>query len=194
MHAPSAAYASQPVATAAGDDHTASFWRWVIEFVVLVAAAFLLATGIKWWVVQPFYIPSGSMEPTLQIGDRVLANKFVYRFSSPKRGDVVVFTSPESDSTDLIKRVVATGGQTVMIRAGRVYVDGKALDEPYVAPADRDSYTLSAPVRIPRGSVWLMGDNRANSSDSRVFGPRPVKDILGQAFCIYWPVQRVRAL
>ena len=181
-------------ATGHSEEQNSSFLRWVIEFVVLVAAAFLLAMGVKTWVVQPFYIPSGSMEATLQIGDRVLVNKFIYRFTSPKRGDVVVFMSPESDSTDLIKRVIATGGQTVMIRAGVVSVDGKPLVEPYVSPGNRDDYTLPSPVHIPRGSVWVMGDNRGNSSDSRVFGPRPVSAILGRAFCIYWPVQRMRGL
>ena len=172
----------------------ASFIAWVLEFVLLVAAAFLLATAIKTWVVQPFYIPSGSMEPTLAIGDRVLVNKFVYRFSSPKRGDVVVFESPEGPRTDLIKRVIAVGGQRVEIKDGYVYVDGVKLDEPYVARERRDNYTSPTPTKVPAGFVWVMGDNRGNSADSRVIGPQPLSAILGQAFAIYWPLPRMGGL
>jgi signal peptidase I len=171
-----------------------SFLRWVIEFVVLVGLAFALATGIKYWVVQPFYIPSTSMVPTLEIGDRVLVNKFIYRFQAPARGDVVVFVAPEDKNMDLIKRVIAVGGQTVSIDHGFVSVDGKKLDEPYVVPANRDDYSLPQPVRIPEGYVWVMGDNRANSSDSRVIGPQPVTSLLGKAFVIYWPVDRLKGL
>jgi signal peptidase I len=175
-------------------EEVSSFIRWVVEFVVLVVAAFLLATGIKTWVVQPFYIPSGSMEPTLAIGDRVLVNKFIYRFTSPKRGDVVVFESPEGPKTDLIKRVIATGGQTVQIKDGYVSVDGTKLDEPYVAKDRRDNYTSPTPTKVPQGYVWVMGDNRGNSADSRVIGPQPLSAILGQAFTIYWPIQRFGGL
>jgi signal peptidase I len=171
-----------------------SFLRWVVEFVVLVGLAFALATGIKYWVVQPFYIPSTSMVPTLEIGDRVLVNKFIYRFQEPARGDVVVFVAPEDKNMDLIKRVIAVGGQTVSIDNGYVSVDGKRLDEPYVQDANRDTYTLPKPVRVPEGYVWVMGDNRANSSDSRVIGPQPVTGLLGKAFVIYWPVDRLKGL
>ena len=171
-----------------------SFVRWIVEFVLLVGAAFLLATAIKTWVVQPFYIPSGSMEPTLAIGDRVLVNKFIYRFDAPKRGDVVVFESPEGPKTDLIKRVIAVGGQTVQVKDGYVYVDGVKLDEPYVAQDRRDNYSSPTPTKVPRGYVWVMGDNRGNSSDSRVIGPQPLSAILGEAFSIYWPVQRMSGL
>jgi signal peptidase I len=193
------AVAATGVAAAAPDaagssKESHSFARWAVEFVVLVLAAFLLATGIKTWVVQPFYIPSGSMEPTLAIGDRVLVNKFLYRFSSPHRGDVVVFASPESPQTDLIKRVIAVGGQTVEIREGYVYVNGIKIDEPYIASDRRDTYTSASPTRVPAGYVWVMGDNRGNSSDSRVIGPQPVSAILGKAFAIYWPIQRMGGL
>ena len=167
---------------------------WVVEFVVLVLAAFLLATGIKTWVVQPFYIPSGSMEPTLAVGDRVLVNKFIYAFTSPKSGDVVVFVSPEGPQTDLIKRVVAVGGQTVEVRQGYVYVDGKKIEEAYIAQERRDDFTSPGPTKVPAGYVWVMGDNRGNSADSRVIGPQPVAGILGRAFSIYWPLNRISGL
>ena len=186
-----------PVAETGSPSHAReirSLVRWVVEFVILVAAAFALATGIKAFVVQPFYIPSGSMEPTLAIGDRVLVNKFLYRFSTPRRGDVVVFASPETPATDLIKRVIATGGQTVEIKDGAVFVDGVKLDEPYVSKERRDNYSSPTPTKVPAGYVWVMGDNRGNSSDSRVIGPQPVTAILGKAFAIYWPVQRIGGL
>ncbi len=178
----------------AKNDDEQPFWRMLVEFVVLVGAAFLLAMAIKQWVVQPFYIPSGSMETTLDIGDRVLVNKFVYQFDHPKYGDVVVFVSPEDKQQDLIKRVIAVGGQTVQVKDGYVYVDGKKLDEPYVQQGNRDAYTMPAPVTVPKGFVWVMGDNRANSSDSRVIGPQPLSKILGQAFVIYWPLNRLNSL
>jgi signal peptidase I len=170
------------------------FLRWLAELVVLVVIAFLLAMGIKQFVVQPFVIPSGSMEPTLQVGDRVLVNKFVYRFAQPSPGDVVVFLSPESSSVDYIKRVIAVGGQTVEVRDGVVYVDGRAKVEPYVDTRVKDTYTSEKPVKVPAGYVWLMGDNRTNSRDSRYFGARPASDLLGRAFLIYWPVSRVKPL
>jgi signal peptidase I len=178
-------------------DDEQPFWRWLVEFVVLVGLAVLLAMGIKAWVVQPFFIPSGSMIHTLEINDRVLVNKFIYRFGAPKPGNVVVFAGPVGPSgtdEDLIKRVIAVGGQTVDIRDGYVYVNGKKLDEPYVTPANRDKYTLPAPVKIPAGYIWVMGDNRGNSADSRVIGPQPVSRVLGQAFVIYWPIDRLRGL
>lgn len=170
------------------------FLRGLGELVVLVALAIALATGIKTFVVQPFLIPSSSMVPTLEVGDRVLVNKFVYRFSSPERGDIVVFTSPDADGIDLIKRVVAVGGQTVELREGTVYVDGQALDEPYVNDEIPDNFTSERPVRVPQGEVWVMGDNRTNSRDSRYFGPQPVSSLLGKAFAIYWPLTRLRIL
>ncbi len=171
-----------------------SFLRWLAEMAVLAAAAFVLATGIKTFVVQPFRIPSASMVPTLAVGDRVLVNKYLYRFRSPRRGDIVVFTSPEVAETDLIKRVIAVGGRTVAVRDGAVYVDGAALSEPYVSAQVPDTYTSERPAQVPNGYVWLMGDNRPNSHDSRYFGPQPVRHLLGKAFFIYWPPARMRVL
>jgi signal peptidase I len=171
-----------------------SLLRWLGELIVLVVLAFVLAMGIKTFVVQPFVIPSGSMEPTLQINDRVLVNKFVYRFWQPTQGDVVVFISPDDKSTDFIKRVIAVAGQTVDINDGVVSIDGKPLPEPYVNKLVVDHYNSDKPVRVPRGQVWLMGDNRTNSRDSRFFGPRPVSELLGKAFLVYWPLDRIGPL
>jgi signal peptidase I len=171
-----------------------SFLRWALELVALVVIAWIVALAVRTWVIQPFTIPSSSMENTLQIGDYVLVNKFVYRFQSPKPGDVVVFLSPDGDNRDYIKRVVAVGGQTVDVRDGVLYVDGVAKDESYVNSSMPDDYTADGPVTVPAGTVYLMGDNRANSRDSRFFGPQPLGRILGEAFVIYWPIRRAGTL
>lgn len=165
-----------------------SFIRWFIETVLLVALAFALAQGIKTFLVQPFVIPTGSMIPTIQIGDRVLADKLVYRFiRKPQYGDIVVFDDPTGAHPQLIKRVIATEGQTVDVRDGAVWVDGKRLDEPYTHGKRTDPGSVGLPFRVTTGNVWLMGDNRPDSGDSRFFGERPMATVRGRAFWTYWP-------
>lgn len=161
--------------------------RWIIEVVVIVAAAFILALLVQHFIVKPFAIPSPSMEPTLVQGDRVLVNRLVYRFRSPERGDVIVFHPPgRSESDPFIKRVVAVEGDTVAVHDGRLYVNGVAQDEPFIKEhpivGDYPEVTISS------GCVWVMGDNRNNSGDSRVFGPVEEEAIMGKAFAIYWPL------
>jgi signal peptidase I len=162
------------------------------ELPILIITAVILAWLIKAYVVQPFYIPSGSMEPTLYPGDRVLVNKFIYRFQEPKPDDIVVFVPPGNTHKDFIKRIIAVEGQEVEVRGGRVYVSGKAKAEPYVISVyDSNNY---GPERISLNNVFVMGDNRPNSQDSRVFGPLSEEKIVGKAFMIYWPPQRIRLL
>lgn len=170
-----------------------SFVRWVGELVVMVALAFLLASGIRAYVIQPYVIPTGSMEPTIEISDRVLANKFIYRFREPERGDVVVLDDPTGTVQTLIKRVIATGGETVDLVDGRVVVDGDPLDEPYTYGKESQpmSPEITFPYTVPDSSVWLMGDNRTNSADSRVFGAVPLSEVRGQAICTFWPLDRL---
>lgn len=165
--------------------------RSIVEFLFLVGAAFLLSLVIKTFIVQPFVIPSPSLEPTIMTGDRILANMFIYRFTQPKYGDIVVFPDPGKRLPALIKRVIAVGGQTVDVRGGKVFVDGKPLDEPYVHGKRTDPGTVPLPITIPQGYVWLMGDNRPNSADARFFGPQPASAIEGEAFAIYWPPQHI---
>ncbi|HSK48766.1 MAG TPA: signal peptidase I [Coriobacteriia bacterium] len=171
-----------------------SFGRWLLETIVLVALAFALAQGIKAFVVQPFVVPTGSMLPTIELKDRLLAEKITYRFVRPPRqGEIVVFANPDSSdpvARILIKRVIATGGQTVDIKDEQVYVDGKKLDEPYTYGKPSALGTVSLPITVPEGYVWLMGDNRPNSGDSRFFGPQPVSAVQGRAFWTYWPPGR----
>ena len=168
-------------------------FRWVIEVVVIVAAAFVLALLVQQFIVKPFAIPSPSMENTLLEGDRVLVNRLVYHFRSPARGDVMVFHPPGRVGSDpFIKRVVAVAGDTIAVHDGQLYLNGVAQDEAYVReyPIEGDyPETL-----IADGYVWAMGDNRNNSGDSRVFGPVPVKSIMGEAFAVYWPLNRIGGL
>ena len=166
-----------------------STMRWIIETVLLFILAFAIAQGIKTYLVQPYLIPSGSMLPTIQLRDRVLANKLVYKTGTkPKYRDIVVFDDPTGEFPTLIKRVIAVGGQTVDLHDGAVYVDGKKLEQPYTHGKPSYPQILNFPVQIPEGYVWVMGDNRTNSGDSRSFGPVPLSAIHGRAFWTYWPL------
>jgi signal peptidase I len=160
--------------------------RTLVEIVVIVAAAFALAMLVQAFIVKPFTIHQISMEPTLHEGDRILISRLSYHFHDPKAGDVVVLHSPVDSSEDLVKRVVAVGGDTVAIHDGDLFVNGAAVVEPYLAEQDiRGEYPETT---IPEGQVFVLGDNRNNSGDSRLFGPIDVDSIIGSAFAIYWPI------
>jgi signal peptidase I len=180
------------------------------ELPVLLLVALVLAFGIKTFLLQAFYIPSGSMMDTLQINDRVLVEKVTFRFREPERGEVIVFRRPGAqiergpgavvrsflegigllapdDEIDLIKRVIGLPGETVEIVDGVVSVDGRALSEPYVLPDER-SFPA---VEVPEGEYFMLGDNRGNSDDSRYgLGTVPRADVVGRAFVILWPLPR----
>ncbi|MBI5156773.1 MAG: signal peptidase I [Acidimicrobiia bacterium] len=190
-------------------DAARSFWK---ELPILIVVALVVAVVIKTFLVQAFFIPSASMRDTLLEGDRVMVNKLAYRFGDPARGDVIVFDSPlvpdddgesflgavvrnigealglSTPDTALIKRVIATGGETLEIRGNTVYIDGVAIDEPYVRPGSQ--MPAFGPVTVPEGEVFVMGDNRNQSEDSRRFGTVPVDDIIGRAFLRVWPPSR----
>jgi signal peptidase I len=161
--------------------------------------AILLALVIRTVVVQAFKIPSGSMLPTLQIGDHILVNKFLYWFTDVQRGDIIVFRFPQDEGRDFIKRVVALPGETVEIRGKEVFVDRKPLREPYATHLDRavqdnphsprDNF---GPVVVPPGQYFMMGDNRDYSMDSRFWGFLDAKKVRGKAFVIYWSWDRER--
>src|ERR687885_2146745 len=139
------------------------------EFIATILIAFALVFGfVRPFVVEAFYIPSESMVPTLEVGDRVFVNKFVYRFSQPERGNVVVFKSIEGDGEELIKRIVGVPGDEIRVRNGVLFVNNERWEEPYVNDAFPDS-SYYGPVRVPNGEVFVMGDNRGNSRDSRFF-------------------------
>ena len=165
-----------------------------IEFVVILLISFALVFGfVRPFVVEAFYIPSQSMVPTLKVQDRVLVNKFIYRFSEPERGDIVVFQSVEGSREELIKRVVGLPGDEIAVRDGKLFVNGEPQSEPYVNKKFPDRSTF-APTKVPKGHYFMMGDNRANSRDSRFFGPVPEKNIEGEAFLRFWPLNRIGSL
>ena len=170
--------------------------RNAIEWLAIIAAALLVAFVIKTYLVQAFYIPSGSMEQTLNIGDRVLVNKVSYHMHDVHRGDIVVFERPPNEGgsaeiKDLIKRVIGLPGDTIEARDGVVYINDQPLTEPYVHGQATDN--LSRRV-VPQGRYFVMGDNRGNSKDSRVFGPIPRSIIVGRAFIRIWPITRIHLL
>jgi signal peptidase I len=172
------------------------------EYAESIAIAVLLALFIRTFVVQAFKIPSGSMIPTLLIGDHILVNKFIYgpripytrarlfHLKKPQRGDVVVFLEPTAQDKDFIKRVIGLPGETIQVIDRTVYVNGQPLDEHHYAYFSNPSYARDldnfGPLTIPEDSYFMMGDNRENSSDSRVWGPVPFHLIKGKAFMIYW--------
>ena len=166
----------------------------VVEYLVILVVSFALVFGfVRPFVVEAFWIPSGSMIPTLQINDRVLVNKFIYRFTEPSRGDIVVFESVDDPDTDLIKRVVGLPGDRVAVRSWRLVVNGEPQKEPFTNKKFPDTSFFAA-TTVPENHVFVMGDNRANSQDSRVFGPLPKKNIEGEAFLRFWPVDRIGLL
>ena len=167
-----------------------------LEFVIIIAVAIGLAYFLTNYVVKPYEIPSESMEETIMVDDRVLSETVSYAFGgTPQRGDIVTFIDVENPNRTLIKRVIATAGQMVDVREGYVYVDGKKLDEPYTQGKKSlklsGSAQITYPYKVPDDCIWVMGDNRTNSSDSRAFGAVPLSNITGKAFIRYWPLDRI---
>ncbi len=192
----------------------------LLELVLIVAVALGLALGIQAFLVKPYRIPSESMVPTLEIGQRVLVNRIGMRFSDPSVGDVVVFHPPagaEQDNTcgsgpppegqvcdaptaekaevNFIKRVVAGPGDKIAIRDGQVILNGKPQEESYTEPCTgSDSCDYPRTVTVPADHYFMMGDNRGASDDSRFWGPVPRDWIIGEAFATYWPPKRIGLL
>jgi signal peptidase I len=162
-------------------------------FITLLVAFVLVFGVVRPFIVAAYWVPTESMVPTLLVGDRVFANKFIYRFAEPERGDIVVFEDVEGGEDDLIKRVVAVAGDRVRVNAGVLKVDGEIQEEPYVKPQFPDG-NIYGPEKVPEGYVFVMGDNRGNSADSRVFGLLPVENIEGEAFVRFWPLSRIGLL
>ena len=167
--------------------------RTILEWLGVIGGGIAIALLVEAFLIQAFWIPSPSMEPTLDVGDRVLVNKLSYKFHDVNRGDVVVFERPPGASTgengeikDLIKRVIAVGGDTIEAKEGEVYVNSEQVDEDYLEPGtSTDNLPLT---EIPEGQVFVMGDNRTNSEDSRIFGPIDEDAIVGRAFIRVLPI------
>ena len=167
-------------------------WLVALEWFLLIGGALALALLIKLFLFQAFYIPSESMVPTLQKNDRVLVNKLSYKLHDVHRGDIVVFEAPpgeDSDIKDLVKRVIGLPGDTVEGIDGVVYVNGEPLEENYLPEGTRTDDL--PPTTVPPDTVFVMGDNRGASKDSRYFGVIPQDDIVGRVFLRMWPLSRL---
>jgi len=183
-----AAPPSDPPASAAPAKKSMSPARSVLEWLLVIGGALAVALLVKTFLLQAFYIPSESMVHTLEVGDRVLVNKLSYDVEDVGRGDIIVFEKPEGEVgeiQDLIKRAIGLPGETIEGRDGGILIDGEPLDEPYL---DEGVITGDfGPVEVPEGHLFMMGDNRGNSRDSRFFGPVPGDSLVGRAFLRVWP-------
>jgi len=189
------------------------FWRALKETLITLLIAAIIALFLQSFCVRAFMIPSSSMNPTFEIGDRIMVEKVTYYFRKPRRGDIIVFRYPPSEpesmntnnpfywpfeqiaevlhlahrgSTPYVKRVIAVEGETLRLREGILYINGKRISERY-AILDSSDY---GPFKVPKGMVFCLGDNRPNSKDSRYIGPVPVRSIIGRVFVRWWPPSR----
>ena len=176
-----------------------------------IIIALILALLIRTFVIQAFKIPSGSMIPTFKIGDRIFVSKFIYgarvpftdirlpALRQPQRGDIIVFVSPEEPKKDFVKRLIALEGETVEIKSGNILINGKGIDGPDSVKSNYyynrgDFGKEGAAVTVPNGFYFALGDNSANSRDSRYWGFVPKKSLIGKAVLLYWPIQRIRVI
>jgi signal peptidase I len=181
--------------------------RVVLDWIITIGGAILIVLALKAWVVNPYRIPSSSMEPTLhcarpaqgceaRFSDRVLANRFIYHFRKPKRGEIIVFQTPPEAKLrcgaggTFVKRLIGLPGEQVSERDGIVFIDGQRLNEPYIQPSRRD-HEPPRSWRVPPGHYFFMGDNRSQSCDSRVWGSVPRRNLIGEVFFVYWPPNRI---
>jgi signal peptidase I len=181
--------------------------RWAREGVIVLVVALVAAVLLRTFVVQTFFIPTGSMEPTLNVGDRILVNKLSYHLHSVHRGDIIVFTRPADENCggpqvgDLVKRVIGLPGETISVSGGYVDINGARLDESWL-PASRQGITgqgppgntanLARPYKIPADDYYVMGDNRMDSCDSRYWGPIPRSSIVGKVELRVWPLDAIK--
>jgi len=172
-----------------------SFARSALEVIGIFLGAIIIAWVIQAYLVKPFQIPSESMVPTIDPGDRILVNRLSYRVGDIQRGDVVVFKAPFDQETDFVKRVIAVAGDTIEIVRGNVIVNGEPQIEDYTNTASIDISSFARQI-VPEGNVFVMGDNRSNSKDGRYWDPPwlPVEYIIGKAFFTYWPPGRMGTL
>lgn len=171
------------------------------EWLEAIVIALIMALVIRAFVVQAFKIPSGSMYPTLKIGDRLFVNKFIYRFRDPQRWDIIVFKYPEDPSKDFIKRLIGLPGETIEIRNGLLLVNGikqflpnEILGNVYYNTEEGDYGAINQKIVVPPDHYYVLGDNSGNSRDSRMWGFVSKKELVGRAFVRWWPPQRIGTL
>ncbi|MGE5582486.1 MAG: signal peptidase I [Bacillota bacterium] len=179
-------------ANTASDSKEYSLRRFLKDVYEVVIPAVILFLIIHTFFLEARVVPSPSMYPTIEVHDQFLSNKTAYWFQRPHRGDIVVFKPPAAAgfNGDFVKRIIGLPGETISVHAGVVYINNKPLKEPYITP-DRAPVAEFGPYIIPDGNVFVLGDNRNNSKDSRYWGPLPLKNIKGQAWWRYWPITRM---
>ena len=180
--------------------------RWIVELAAVVVVALLVAFLLRTFVIATYSIPSGSMEPTLQIGDRIVVDKLSYHLHGVDRGNIIVFSTPPKEDcagppvSDLVKRVIGLPGETISVSGGNVFINGRLLDQSWLPASEQGktypgpspaSYSLHHPYLIPQGDVYVMGDNRTLSCDSRYWGPISESTIVGKVDLRIWPLSRI---
>ncbi|MCG0275970.1 MAG: signal peptidase I [Thermosediminibacteraceae bacterium] len=165
----------------------------IADWIKSIAFALVVALAIRAYVFEPMIVPTGSMIPTINIGDRILVNKYIYRFEPVKRGDIVVFKYPDDPTQTFVKRAIGLGGDVIEIKDGKLYINENPVDEPYIKEPMIGNY---GPYKVPEGHYFVMGDNRNNSKDSRFWENTYVskKLILGKAVYRIWPPERIGVL
>lgn len=176
-----------------GNEKSKDWSKELKEWVISISAAILLALIIRTFIVELYVVDGPSMKPTLQHEERLVVNKFIYRVRDPHKGEVIIFRYPRDPSRDFIKRVIATAGDTIEIKDGHVYVNDQLLREDYILEKTRTEY---AKATVPEGTIFVMGDNRNNSEDSRFpdVGFVPLDLVKGKAMLIFWPIEELKSL
>jgi signal peptidase I len=195
-----------PGTTGSGDVAQGKSNRWIIELVGVVAVAVVVAFLLRTFVIATYSIPSGSMEPTLQVGDRIVVDKLSYHLHGVDRGNIVVFTTPPNENcagppvSNLVKRVVGLPGETISVSGGNVFINGRLNSQSWLPSSQQGKtypgpspapYALHQPYRIPKGDVYVMGDNRMLSCDSRYWGPIAESTIVGKVDLRIWPLSHL---
>ena len=170
-----------------------SIFEEIKDWVIAITIAVVLAFFIRYFIVELYKVSGPSMQPTLMGDERLVVNKFIYRFKEPAKGEVLIFQSPADPQKDYIKRVIATPGDTIEIKDGRVFVNQQLMNEPYILSKTRGDYPLAT---VPAGHIFVMGDNRNNSEDSRFadVGFVPYELVKGKAVLVFWPVDEFKTL
>lgn len=165
----------------------------LMEWVVIIAVAFVLSIIIRNYAIDTRIVPTGSMLPTIQLNDRLIVDRIFYKFDDFKRGDIIVFEAPETsdEELDLVKRLIGLPGEKVEIKNGKVFIEDKPLNEPYIMEPPNYEY---GPVTVPEDSYFMLGDNRTASKDSHIWGFVPSDKILGRVWIRYWPLNKFGAL
>ncbi len=169
----------------------------IVENLKSLFIAFLLAMFIRTFFVQAFKIPSSSMTPTLEVGDRLLANKLVYKFREPERGEIIIFKYPLNPRKDFVKRLIALPGEEVKIIEGKIFINGKPTENPLINAryySNSGLYGTEFSAVVPEDSYYVLGDNSRNSKDSRYWGFVPKSHLIGKPLFAYWPLNRIRII